>query len=218
MNKKQNNKSKPKQTQENHYNDNKNKIRDKLDHTDIESTWIQRTFGGSIGMFFCFSLLLLSLLFCLSFSSSEHFLGPKGDVITTYTQIGPFAWHYIFGAQLTASYDFLTSDLLLPFTGKYVAFLFNASDDTYVTLSSSLSYFFLFISFYLFHFINLFLVKSTWSILEKVHLLRLILGLPLVMRTIGLLLPCWTMAGCIKQKKEPRGREEVKVEGERNEE
>ena len=51
--------------------------------------------------------------------------GPNGDVITSYTQIGPFVWHFIFGCQLTASYSFLTSDLLLPFTGKYVAFLFN---------------------------------------------------------------------------------------------
>jgi hypothetical protein len=65
----------------------------------IESTWVQRTFGGNVG--------------------------PNGDVITSYTQIGPFVWHFIFGCQLTASYSFLTSDLLLPFTGKYVAFLFN---------------------------------------------------------------------------------------------
>eukprot|EP00026_Physarum_polycephalum_P002700 Phypoly_transcript_02708.p1 GENE.Phypoly_transcript_02708~~Phypoly_transcript_02708.p1 ORF type:complete len:605 (+),score=75.81 Phypoly_transcript_02708:816-2630(+) len=74
----------------------------------IDSTWIQRTFGGNIG--------------------------PQGDVITSYTQIGPFTWHFIFGAQLTASYNFLTSDLLLPFSGQYVAFLFNSTDDKDIKL------------------------------------------------------------------------------------
>lgn len=57
--------------------------------------------------------------------------GPQGDVITTYTQIGSFFWHYIFGCELTANYEFLTTDLLAPFSGKYVAFLYNSTDDRY---------------------------------------------------------------------------------------
>lgn len=76
----------------------------------IDSTWIQRTFG------------------------SGGPIGPQGDVITSYTQVGPYTWHFVFAAELTASYDFLTTDLLLPFSGKYVAFLFNATDDSTISV------------------------------------------------------------------------------------
>lgn len=43
--------------------------------------------------------------------------------------IGTDVWHYVFAAELTAPYGFLTTDLLLPTVGKYVAYLFNATDD-----------------------------------------------------------------------------------------
>ncbi len=58
--------------------------------------------------------------------------GPQGDVITTYTQIGDSAWHFVFAAELNKPYNFLVTDLLLPFSGKYFAFLFNAANDRYL--------------------------------------------------------------------------------------
>lgn len=67
----------------------------------IESTWIQRSLGqgGPIG--------------------------PQGEVITSYTAIGSFTWHFAYGVQLTAPYKFLSTDVLLPLVGQYYAFLFN---------------------------------------------------------------------------------------------
>jgi hypothetical protein len=53
----------------------------------IDATWLQRAFGSG---------------------------GPNGDVITTYTALGPYVWHYVFSANLKTAYDFSVKDLLVP--------------------------------------------------------------------------------------------------------
>lgn len=58
----------------------------------IDRTWIQRSFGDS--------------------DNSRAEIGPKGEVWTTYTDIGYNRWNYIIGVNLLSDFYALPSDLL----------------------------------------------------------------------------------------------------------